>query len=341
MDLLRMFPPGVDECFSSWIYRCTVKFPWVKFSLEDVGVKGYFDEDYGHFDEDPDFDIGSDYVQEVLSRISLAERDCISFFEMRPGRLLSWRGRIFYCQECITNDVECHMLPCWRKAWCSVVTVFCPIHKRKLSRIFHNCHPHSKGWQAFHDIANHPYNQFIGSRSYDLWESEDVQKVICRLSMRVAEWYSSDHKAKVDVTGDDTASTELFDLILELLTQAPSRIHPGGVSWLFTFAAKVRLDRYGKCYSWLLERGVERVDINQRICGVILTGKILGILSDEEVGELNCVPHDLFPYFAVSNAEIGRVCAGSIGNYDYLQFRVSQLPCSSQKRFHDFLSGLS
>lgn len=343
MSLLDLCPAGVDECFSSWIYRCMIKFPWVKFSLEGVGVAGEFDRYGGVVYEDPDFDIGSSYVQDVILRLDLAEDDYLPFFEKRYGKLLSWQCRRFYCQECIMDDVKNNLLPCWRKNWCSAASVFCLSHKKKLSCIQFNYEHIARGWRAFSEFANRPHLQYKGTRNYDLWEGENLQKALYYLAAQVFEWYSADEEIKLNIADTNATSTASFDLVLELLTQPPSLHNSGGLSWAFTFALKLRLGRYRKGYSWLLENGVNEVDINQRVCGVILAGKVLGILSDQEVGRLDCMVDDLFPYFGLSNLELGFTCANynSISDYEYLLSRIGQLPCSSQKRFHSFVAGLT
>lgn len=343
MSLLDLCPASLDECFSSWIYRCMIKFPWVKFSLEGINVRGESDRFGGIVYEDPDFDIDSSYVQNVILRLDLAEDDYLPFFEKRPGKLLSWQSRRFYCPECIAEDVKNNILPCWRRDWCSAISVFCSSHKKKLSSIRFNNEPIGRGWRAFSELANYPHPQYQGTRNYDLWESENLQKALYCLAAQVFEWYGADEETRLNIADTDAASTASFDLVLELLTQAPSLHNSGGLSWAFTFAFKLRLGRYRKGYSWLLENGVNEVDINQRICGVILAGKVLGILSDEEVGRLDCMVDDLFPYFGLSNLELGFTCANynSISDYDYLLSRIGQLPCSSQKRFHSFVAGLT
>lgn len=343
MRLLNLCPASVDECFSSWIYRCMIKFPWVKFSLEGVSVKGECDRHGELVYEDPDFDIGSSYVQDVISRLNLAEDDYLRFFDKKPGKLLSWQSRRFYCQDCIIDDIKNNILPCWRRSWCSAVCVFCSFHEKKLSSIRFNCDPIGRGWRAFSEFSQYPYHQYQGTRNYNLWESESLQEALYDLAIQVFEWYDSSEEARVDSAGADAASTAYFDLVFELLTQAPSLHNSGGLSWSFTFAFKLRLGRYRKDYSWLLENGVNEVDINQRICGVILAGKVLGILSDEEVGRLDCMVDDLFPYFGLSNLELGFTCANysSIGDYDYLLSRIGRLPHSSQTRFDGFVAGLT
>ncbi len=343
MNLSDSCPVCVDECFSSWVYRCMMKLPRVKFLLEGTGVKSESDMYGGFVYEDPDFDLDSGYAQDVISRLGLAEADYLPFFERRPGKLLSWRNRRFYCQECLKEDVKNNLLPYWRRGWCSTVSVFCSVHKKKLSCITYNLDPIGRGWRAFSEFANSPYPRDQGTRNYDLWEGEHLQQALFDLTARVSQWYSSDEATKADIVGHDAVSTASFDLVLELLTQAPSLHNSGGLSWGFTFAYKLRLDRYRKGYSWLLENGVNEVDINQRVCGVVLAGKVLGILSDDEVGSLECIVRDLFPYFGLSNLELGFACANydSIEDYNYLLSKIAQLPCSNSTRFQSFIVGLT
>ncbi|WP_282875904.1 hypothetical protein [Pseudomonas peli] len=320
-----------------------IKFPRVKFLLEGVKVRGESDK-YGVIVyEDPDFDIDSSYVQDVILRLDLAEDDYLPFFERRPGKLLSWPNRRFYCPECIAEDVKNNILPCWRRDWCRTISVFCLFHKKKLSCIRFNNEPISRGWRAFSELATYPQHQYQGTRNYDLWENENLQKDLYCLAAQVFEWYTAGEEKKLNIADTDAASTTSFDLVLQLFTQAPCIHNSGGLSWTFTFAHKLRLVRYRKGYSWLLENGVDEVDINQRVCGVILAGKVLGILSDEEVGRLDCMVDDLFPYFGLSNLALGFSCANynSISDYDYLLSKIGQLPCSNQKRFHSFVVGLT
>lgn len=343
MNLSDSCPACDDECFSSWVYRCMMKLPLVRFLLEGTGVKSESDMYGGSVYEDPDFDLDSGYAQDVISKLGLTEADYLPFFEKRPGKLLPWRSRRFYCQECLKEDVKNNILPYWRRGWCSTVSVFCLVHKKKLSCITYNLAPIGRGWRAFYELANSHYPQHHGTRDYDLWEGECLQQTLFDLTARVSQWYNSDEAKKAEIVGRDVASTASFDLVLELLTQAPSLHNSGGLSWGFTFAFKLRLERYRKGYSWLLENGVNEVDINQRICGVVLAGKVLGILSDEEVGNLECMVGDLFPYFGLSNLELGFTCANynSIEDFDYLLSKIGQLPCSNQKRFQSFIEGLT
>ncbi|HGM8212465.1 TPA: hypothetical protein ACRNHZ_000789 [Pseudomonas aeruginosa] len=320
-----------------------MKFPRVKFQLEGTAVNGEFDVYREMIYEDPDFDLGSSYVQDVISRLGLAEVDYLPFFEKIPGTLLSWPSRRFYCQECLREDVKNNLLPCWRRGWCTTVSVFCTIHKKKLSRLQFDYDRIGRGWQAFYELTNTPSSRYAGTRSYDLWESEHLQQALFDLATKVFQWYNSDETAKADIAGHGTALSYFFDLVLELLTQAPSVRNSGGLAWQFRFAFKLILKRYRKGYSWLLRNGVNEVDINQRVCGVILAGKVLGVLSDEEVKRLDCMVDDLFPYFGLSNLELGITCTNynSIEDYDYLRSIIGQFPCSNQKRFQSFLAGLN
>ncbi|SDG39001.1 hypothetical protein SAMN05216603_101524 [Pseudomonas benzenivorans] len=341
MSLLDLCPASYDECFSSWVYRCKIKFPWVKFVLEDDGV----DKEHGEYREveyeDPDFDVNSAFVKSVVLKLGLAANDYLPFFEIKPGKVLPFKYRRFYCSICMKENIEQNILPCWSKEWCYSVSTFCLKHKKKLS-FGRFLYPHiGRAWHAFSESTNGSCIPHGGSRQYALWEDDGVQEYIYQLSSQVLEWYWAEEK-NLKWEGTCNARVESFDLILRLLTQAPCPLNSGGISWLFTFSHKIRLGRYRRDYSWLLENGVNEVDINQRACGVILAGKILGVLAKDQVARLNHMVGDLFPYFDHSSLELGFASANyrSMDDYNYLLSRFDQLPCSFQENLHGFIVGL-
>jgi hypothetical protein len=339
MALWKLCLPNLDECFSSWVYRNIVKYPRVRFLLSDVHVTGssgkYGDTIY----EDPDFDIKCRYVQEVLLRLELTEAEFSSFFEGTPGKLLPLPARRFFCPDCLRDDVARGSLPYWRKEWCRTVSVFCSKHEQRLACIYPTFNFIERGWQAFSQIASASMGDHTGTRFYEIWSDTSLQQKVFGLTNKVLSWYLQEEGVKPDIALPGSASVEAFDLALEIFTQAPGLYTVPGHAWYFSFACKLRFQRFRRHYPWLLENGAYEVNINQRICAVIMAGQVLGIITENDLCEIHEKVDEFYSGFKTS--AIYCYCgAGSFtsrDDFNYLLSRVLALPRSGPECFRYFI----
>lgn len=322
-----------DESLSSWIARVA------QFS----GDQSF--SDLAGLTEDPDFDLKSPAVVEVLSRLSVGLRQAESVFGAETSWTLPWRQRAAYCTSCLMEDVAAGGAPYWRRRWCYLHYAVCDFHKCLLVAADPFSLDLNKSWTVFVDECNGMY--YRKTRCHVQWREPETSSQVVALALRAQEFLLRAHKndfVSFPGCGMIVRSSYILSLVRFLLEsfllprqQPPYRdgAARGSQSGLERIRGITSLDE-----AKLL--GCSDCHVYSRMTALILVGCVLKLFPIQRYRKFRDRLPLPFVVYSGDGFDIGYsgINFGSANDYRAAMQLIDSFPGSLREHLDDFIKGL-
>ena len=273
MAIFKGLPiPLADETLTSWLYRCSVNRNVSLFDRQELEARPDWWWSGLRLDfSELDFDFTSSFYNSAAASLGLDLNTVNIVFSQRPGPIVDWNSRHFFCPECLRYDISQWRLPSWKKNWCYNNSVCCLEHRCELVRL-RGSPKYSKAWDSFIQICN-------GGPTRNSWDDEHF--AICRISClsRIHLWLE---RSNFSNPNNIAVFTKLYNIFL----QSPYRGSYGGAARsLFQFRSSPR-GLEASVFRDSVMFGPSTADIPSRVGSLILVAMLLEIIPQKTVTKL-------------------------------------------------------
>lgn len=332
--------PANDETFSSWLYRISVTRAAANYSaflsalialVSPYPAQGILQ---GHGKslrtaEGSDIDYDMKQIQHVIYT-HLADFHIKHIFFLPSNDLVvPCAMRIFYCPQCLREDVASIGFPYWRKSWTYCVSAYCFQHKRLLMASRANANSYDRAWSAFmEEMPATPLGAFRLTRD--------------RLAIQVQRWYFERPGFSDLGLEHAQSSMELFELTYSLLLKCRTRFEDGGYACSLARECRGQIIQKSLPLSERIQTGVNISLPLQRAYALILTGTILGLVSPPQITRLVRLARQSGIPWPSTPFEIGKMAILYADREEYLALRelYSGTPAHLIARCAEFIRGL-
>lgn len=327
-----------DECFSSWMYRASIK--------QHLPRPVHVDEIKKFFDYERDYDFSVLGLVKVAARYSLDANLLVWYFRPRCMWILPYLERQVYCIECLKSDIAAGGLPYWRKSWCYLYAPICPVHKVVLLRMGQLDFKFDKAWSAFSKTTEWSrHDESVRNLQFPLVYNSIGTKVI-HFALKAQRLIERAHKEKrVAINGSQLKfdSVDILSLCAFVFNHVLYPCRPGvyyGIGRYREF--KMPRSRFPDQES-AVRAGCEDCDVFVRVFALLLIGMILGGSPSQSL--LDFADSFVLP-FALEGADL-RGIGGFFHALEIMDFHAlaSHQLCDSSEVFlrhiRLFLAGLS
>ncbi len=267
-----------DECFSSWIYRASIK--------QQLPRPINVDEVMECFDYTQDYDFSVIGLARVAARYSFDVNQLVWYFRPKCMWVLPCRERQVYCLECLKSDIVAGGLPCWRKSWCYLYAPICPVHKIVLTRMDQLDLKFDKAWSAFSNSAEWSrYDESCRNLQSPLVYNSIGSKAI-RFALKAQDLIMRAHKYKrVGIYGSQIKfdSVDVLNFCAFVFNHVLYPRRPGVYYGIGRYREyKMPLSRFPDQDS-ALRAGCEDCDVFARVFALLLIGLILGVSPSQSL----------------------------------------------------------
>lgn len=347
---IRGLPTALfDETYLSWLIRCSLD-PWVDVITEsdidswdshDAPLRAMMPDHIGM-----DFDLNGNYAKRLTERLSLDVRTHLRSFRSTSELLLASEYRTAYCHLCITEDVSSGRYPAWRKSWCYSISAICGRHQCLLSHLNYST-PTEKQWDAY---KHGELGDFLPSRRLGYSRRHHGLKpsrARSWLTLRVQNWLaklecvctlkqdSNPHKREAE-----NLLNTVHYIFKILLTPRTSVLCAGIARDCFT-EVPPKIFHNSMNFSKRLRFGAAHCVPYERMCALLLLGKIFMVFSRAEQELLDKIVSEAEFYLPSKSIDLGRFCSPVVSTQEYEELKQAfVLSNDVLPTLGDFLDGL-
>lgn len=264
MPFYSLLNPVNDESFTSWITRCELRLSPRRFSSKKIQAS-YSENLHRAPTLDPDFSIEILASTTIGDTILVNPQMVLSIFLPRSTWTLPYAYSNSVCIDCLMESLKKHRCFVFLKSWRYVAHPICPFHRCLLSDI---PYMQGKGLRTLPDKLDSTNKCNVDSQQMKrlVLLALKIQRHICRL--------------EDNPTNDEIKIKGAFRFLMELfMADGECR---GLACFLFSKPTPERgaLKHSGARVLMLL--GAFNSSSFERMCSLILTGYVIGFLSERE-----------------------------------------------------------